>query len=142
VDYRPTPETASESYPLILITGRSLYQFNAGTMTGRAATRELRPQDVLDISPEDAERVGVAEGEPLKVLSRYGSAILPAHVSATVQPGQVFATFQQPDVRLNNVTGPRRDPVGTPEYKVTSVAVQRVRHDDVTTESVRSRPDP
>ena len=86
VEYHATPEQVSDSYPFLLITGRSLYQFNAGTMTGRTRNNELRPADVLDISPADALALNVRDGERVRVLSRYGTAILPARISDTVAP--------------------------------------------------------
>jgi formate dehydrogenase major subunit len=53
--------------------------------------------------------------------------MLTAHVDAAVQSGQLFATFHQPEVLLNALTGPHRDAVvGTPEYKVTAVRIERV----------------
>jgi len=125
VPYRESSQTPSTEYPFQLITGRTLYQFNAGTMTGRTRNADLRPADLLDISPDDAARVGVGEGDAVRVISRHGTAVLGAHVDATVAPGQLFATFHQPAVRLNAVTGEGRDPVtGTPEYKVTAVRLE------------------
>jgi formate dehydrogenase major subunit len=127
VEYRPTPEQATPTYPLLLITGRSLYQFNAGTMTGRTANNQLRPCDLLDISAADAASLGVSDGERVRVVSRYGSAVLPVRASAQVAPGQLFATFQTKEFHVNALTGPNRDPVtATPEYKVTAVRVERV----------------
>jgi formate dehydrogenase major subunit len=126
VEYRETPEEVTPVYPFQLITGRSLYQFNAGTMTGRTRNNELRPTDVLDISPDDAEPLDVHDGELVRVVSRYGSAVLPVHPNAAIRPGQLFATFQQPKVFLNALTGPHRDDVtGTPEYKMTAVRLER-----------------
>jgi formate dehydrogenase major subunit len=128
IEYHATTETISESYPFRLITGRSLYQFNAGTMTRRTPNNELRPTDLLDMAPADAERLGARDGDRVRLSSRYGSAELPVHVDATIQVGQLFATFQQPEILLNAVTGPHRDSVtGTPEYKVTAVRVERVQ---------------
>jgi formate dehydrogenase major subunit len=125
VEYRGTPEEVTAAFPFCLITGRSLYQFNAGTMTGRTKNIELRPTDVVDISSADAGRLGVAEGDLVRLVSRYGSAVLPAHVTAAMQPGQLFATFQSPQVFLNTLTGPHRDAdVATPEYKVTAVRIE------------------
>ena len=125
VDYRGTSEAVSPEYPFALITGRSLYQFNAGTMTGRTPNNELRPSDVLDIASVDAARLGLRDGQRVRVRSRYGTAALPACISATVSPGQLFATFQTPVGLLNALTGPNRDSrVGTPEYKVTAVQVE------------------
>jgi formate dehydrogenase major subunit len=126
VPYRPTQETVGEALPFLLMTGRSLYQFNAGTMTGRTLNNELRPTDVLDISLHDAERMKIRDGDGVRIVSRYGEVILPAHLTSSIQSGQLFATFQRPDVVLNEVTSPHRDPVtGTPEYKVTAVRIER-----------------
>jgi formate dehydrogenase major subunit len=124
-EYQPTPEQTSTVYPLLLITGRTLYQFNAGTMTDRTRNRELRPSDLLDISQEDAIDIGVADGAKVRIVSRYGEAVLPVQISSVVSRGHVFSTFVSRDVFLNCVTGPHRDPmVGTPEYKVTAVRLE------------------
>ena len=126
VEFHPTREVATPQYPFLLMTGRSLYQFNAGTMTGRTRNNELRPGDVLDISPADASRMAIRNGESVRVTSRYGSTTLPARLNSAVQEGHLFATFQRPDVLLNAVTGTGRDAVtGTPEYKVTAARIDR-----------------
>ncbi len=126
VDHRPTPERTTNQYPFLLVTGRSLYQFNAGTMTTRTRNIDLRPTDVLDVSPADAIAAGVLDGDRVRVVSEYGTTVLPARFSAAVVPGQLFATFHTKEVFLNAVTGPNRDPVvGTPEYKVTAVRIER-----------------
>jgi formate dehydrogenase major subunit len=127
IDYQPTPEAVSDAYPFLLVTGRSLYQFNAGTMTRRTKNNELRPADVLDVSPEDAKQLGVHDRDAVRVVSQYGSAVLPARVNSAIQPGQLFATFHTPEVFLNALTGPHRDvTTGTPEYKVTAVRIERL----------------
>jgi len=125
VEYHESPEVVTPDYPFMLITGRSLYQFNAGTMTGRTLNNELRSSDALDMSSADAARLGLSDGQVVRVTSRYGSAMLPLQISSTMRPGQVFATFQTPNVLLNAVTGSNRDQrVGTPEYKLTTVRVE------------------
>lgn len=127
VQFRETPEAASAEYPLVLTTGRVLTQFNAGTMTGRTPNRTLRPTDVLDLAPADAARLGIADGDPVRLVSRYGEATLPAAVTEQVPPGVLFASFHSPEVFTNRVTGPHRDAVtGTPEYKVTAVRVEKM----------------
>ena len=125
IPYVPTPEVVSPRFPLLLVTGRSLYQFNSGTMTGRTPNNELCPTDTLDVSPDDAALHGIRDGESVRIVSRYGAATLPARVTGVVQTGQLYATFQRPDLLLNAVTGPHRDTVtGTPEYKVTAVRLE------------------
>jgi formate dehydrogenase major subunit len=127
VEYRPTPEQATPKYPFVLTTGRSLYEFNAGTMTGRSRTRELRPSDLLEIAPTDAEAAGVRNGDFMRVVSRYGSATIPVRVSPAIRAGELFATFHTARTFLNNVTSSHRDGrVGTPEFKVTAVRIERI----------------
>jgi formate dehydrogenase major subunit len=127
IDFTSTPERTTSQYPFLLMTGRSLYQFNAGTMTGRTRNNDLRPRDLLDISAEDAAAVGVSDHEQVRVVSRYGASVLPVHLSNEVMQGQLFATFQTADFLVNVLTGPNRDRItDTPEYKVTAVRLERV----------------
>ena len=56
-----------------LITGRTLYHYNVGTMTRRSrASAERQPECFVEMSPEDAERLGVAHEEMVRVTSRRG----------------------------------------------------------------------
>jgi formate dehydrogenase major subunit len=126
VEYLPTPEHTTPKYPFVLTTGRSLYAFNAGTMTGRSHTRELRPTDLLEISPADADAMDILDGDLVQIASRYGKAVLPAHVNTAIRSAELFATFQTAGTLLNAVTGPHVDrTTGTPEYKVTAVNIQK-----------------
>jgi formate dehydrogenase major subunit len=126
VDFDATPEQTTPKFPFVLNTGRTLYAFNASTMTGRCRTRELRPSDLLDISPDDASAAGLHDGDSVRLVSRYGAATIPIRVTAAIRPGELFATFHSADVLLNAVTGPRSDRVtGTPEYKVTAVRIEK-----------------
>jgi formate dehydrogenase major subunit len=126
IDYRPTPEQPDAEFPLVLITGRNLYAFNAGTMTGRSTILTLRPTDRLEICAADAAPLGIGAGDTVVVRSRYGLATLAADVTERVPPGTVFATFCDPATSLNRLTGPHRDSyTHTPEYKVTAVRLAR-----------------
>jgi formate dehydrogenase major subunit len=127
VEVQDAGEVATPEYPFVLMTGRSLYQFNAGTMTSRSGLDDLRASDALDVSEEDAGRLDVREGDSVRVTSRYGSAALPVHVTGRVAPGHLFATFHTVDGFVNRVTSPRRDAItGTPEYKVTAVRLDPI----------------
>lgn len=125
VEFVPTEERRSDEYPYLLTTGRNLYQFNAGTMTGHTANLQLRPHDTLDVSPDDAARLHIEEGAEVRVTSRHGSIVLPARIDPRVRPGQLFATFHEPGRFVNQVTSAVRDRrVGAPEYKVTCVRIE------------------
>lgn len=130
IDFTPTEETVSPEYPFLLTTGKTLHQFNAGTMTGRTASTVLRPTDLLEMAPADATRLSLRDGEQVRLMSRYGAAVLPLHASGRIKPGELFATFHTADVFLNHVIGPHRERfAGTPEYKVTAVKVERVERE-------------
>ena len=126
VEFSATNESSTDEFPFLLTTGRTLYQFNAGTMTMRTPNATLRETDTLDIAPKDAERLKLRDGDRVRVRSRHGEAVLPVRVAAGVKPGELFATFHAAEVFLNNLTSPYRDSVVmTPEYKVVAVSVER-----------------
>ena len=127
IAYRATEETVDQEFPFLLTTGRTLYQFNAGTMTMRTANAELLPSDLLEICSADAESLGLAAGTRVRIRSRYGEAVIAIRVSSAIRRGEVFATFHTADAFLNRVTSPHRDRyVKTPEYKVTAVQIEKL----------------
>jgi formate dehydrogenase major subunit len=126
VEFAATAEVTTAEFPFLLTTGRTLYQFNAGTMTARTPNAKLRETDTLDISPADAARLDLHGGERVRIRSRHGEAIIPLRLDPRVKPGELFATFHATEVFLNQLTGPHRDNVVmTPEYKIVAVAVER-----------------
>ena len=127
VGFTPSAEGLTPEFPFLLNTGRTLYQFNAGTMTMRTPNAELRPRDTLDLAPADAKRLGLHDGDLVRVRSRRGAAELPVRISPAVKAGELFATFHSAQTSLNRVTSAERDNVtATPEYKVTAVSVERI----------------
>ena len=115
------------AYPLLLTTGRTLAHFNAGTMSYRTPNAELVPSDTLDMSPADAAAYGLADGEVVRVHSRYGHAQLPVRVSDAMQAGQLFSSFHRPELFVNQLTSPVRDRLmHTPEYKLTAVRLEKL----------------
>jgi formate dehydrogenase major subunit len=127
IEFHPTRETTDNDFPFLLNTGRTLYQFNAGTMTMRTKNAELRPGDALEISPEDAELLRLIDGQRVRIRSRYGEAVLAIKINSAITRGELFATFHTAEVFLNNVTSPYRDGyVSAPEYKVTAVGIEKI----------------
>lgn len=127
IPYLPTPEVCDPDYPLLLNTGRTLYHFNAGTMTRRTPDLDLQAEDRLEISSADARSLDVRDGERVRVRSRYGETTLPLRVSGRVKRGELFASFHTPELFVNRLTSPYRDRlVNAPEYKVTAVRVERL----------------
>jgi formate dehydrogenase major subunit len=83
--------------------------------------------EMLDISPEDAERLGIADNEEVRITSRRGTLVAPAHIDRTLRAGLVFMTLHFPDdVATNVLTIDVSDPKsGTAEFKACAVRVER-----------------
>lgn len=126
VDYLPTPERRSSSFPYLLITGRVLQHYNVGTMTRRTPNRQLTEHDLLVMHPDDACREGFAEGDRVLVSSQHGTATSVLRTGTEVLPGTLFLSFHFPETHTNAVTSGLVDPKSKcPEYKVTAVSVTR-----------------
>jgi formate dehydrogenase alpha subunit len=122
--YLPPGEQPDAEYPFVLVTGRRLEHYNAGTMTRRTGNLALLPEERLDLHPSDAARIGVPDGSRVVVRSRRGRIELEAHLSETVSPGELFLAFHFPGTPVNELTSGWTDEVtGCPEYKVTAVNV-------------------
>ena len=80
------------------------------------------------MSPEDAARLGLEEGEVVRVSSRRGSLEVPARVDQGLRPGLVFMTLHFPDqVDTNILTIDATDPKsGTAEFKASAVRIEKI----------------
>src|SRR5215212_11028553 len=81
-------EMPDDEFPLLLTTGRRLDSYNTGVQTGGYAS-PLRRSETVDISPEDADRLGIAQGDPVRISSRRGSVTAPAFIDSGLRPGLV-----------------------------------------------------
>jgi formate dehydrogenase alpha subunit len=137
--YKAPGDSADSQFPLILITGRRLQHYNAGTMTRRTANLELFDRDWLEIHPDDAARLWIETGDRISVRSRVGRIETEARVTDRIEPGHVFTTFHFPEVRTNLLIGSSAD-VNTscPEYKVVAVDVRPVSEEAARTPALAS----
>ncbi len=123
--YKVPGDAPDGEFPLVLVTGRVLQHYNAGTMTRRTSNVELVDRDWLEIHPDDAARLWVSTGDRVSIRSRVGATELHAKVTDRIEPGHVFTSFHFPETRTNLLVGQSAD-VNTscPEYKVIAVDVR------------------
>ncbi len=128
VKFRKPAELPDENYPLILTTGRILFHYHTGNETRRvAALDKFVPENYLEISPFDAEKLGIKNGDKIKVSTRRGSIVLRAKVSDRPKQGVVFASFHFREAAVNVLTNPALDPVAKiPELKVAACRVEKI----------------
>jgi predicted molibdopterin-dependent oxidoreductase YjgC len=84
IEYIAPNELPDKQYPFLLSTGRVLYHYHTGTMTTRAeGLNERCPESLVEINPADAEKMGIAEGQKVKVTSRRGTVEAKATITKT-----------------------------------------------------------
>ncbi len=127
VDHDPPVDKLSDDYPIRLTTGRRLDSYNTGVQTG-GYTSPLRRGESLDMSPEDAEGYGLANGERVRVVSRRGQVEVPIRIDESLRPGLTFMTLHfQDDVATNLLTIDATDPKsGTAEFKATAIRIEKL----------------
>ncbi len=126
VQHEGPVEELSPEFPFRLTTGRRLDSYNTGVQTGLYSS-PLRRRESLDLSPEDAARLGVAGGDLVRVTSRRGAVLAPARIDDGLRPGLVFLTLHFPDqVATNELTVDAVDPKsGTSEFKAAAVRIEK-----------------
>lgn len=129
----PAAEMPDDDYPFALNTGRLQHQWHTLTKTGKVPTlNKLNPAPFVEVHPQDAARLGVADGDSVEVASRRGRAVLPAVVTDRVRPGCCFAPFHWNDLfgeylSINAVTSDAVDPISfQPEFKLCAVTLTKV----------------
>jgi len=128
VDWRPSAEMPDAEYPIILTTGRVVSHFLSGTQTRRiGGLMDQYPQPLCEMHPRLAEKLGVIDGDFVKVESRRGHVVVRAQVVKTIRPDTVFVPYHWPLGRsANNMTVRAIDPVSNiPEYKICAVRVSK-----------------
>jgi assimilatory nitrate reductase catalytic subunit len=129
VTYRPPAEEPSDDFPFYLTTGRVVYHYLSGTQTRRLGFLNAQaPEPWVEIHPQAAARLGIQDGERVRVRTPRGAIELKALVVSTIRPDTLFIPFHYGHhASVNQVTNPAVEPaVKIPEYKVCAATVERV----------------
>ena len=127
VEYVPPPELPDEAYPFILTTGRIPFHFHGGSMTRRIdRLNQEAPTGFVDIHPQDAEDLGLNEGDRVKVSSRRGEISIQIKKSSQVDRGTLFIPIHFSECAVNTLTIRQFDEVSKiPGFKVCAVNIDR-----------------
>ncbi|MDS1871690.1 formate dehydrogenase subunit alpha [Vibrio vulnificus] len=127
IPFRYAAELPDEEYPLVLTTGRVLEQFHTGTMTRKTQGLNNLAGPRAMISVQDAEALGIGNGDMLKVSTRRGEIEIAAFVTKRMQAGVVFIPFHFVESPVNRLTTTATDPhAKIPEFKVAAVRVEKL----------------
>ncbi len=127
VEHRPVAEDVDADYPVYLTTGRVLQHYQSGAQTRRVrALHDAVPAAFVEIHPDLAERLGVGDGEQVRVISRRGEAVGAARYTPSLRSDTVFMPFHFAGTgRANLLTNPALDPTSRmPEFKICAVRLE------------------
>ena len=98
-DHREPRELTDHEFPFVLTTGRIYTPWHKRARTGKVDKPVRRePGPYVEINPADAQQLGVAEADALRISSRRGTVQLPARIRDSVPPGMVFIPFHWGDL--------------------------------------------
>ncbi|HEV7921185.1 MAG TPA: nitrate reductase [Thermoanaerobaculia bacterium] len=135
-DFHEPAEAPDREYPLTAISGRQVYHWHTRTKTMKSPVlREAAPGLFVSMNKADAKRLGIADGDIVRVSSRRASVEGPARVGDVVARGTVFIPFHYGQLdrseAANNLMGKTHDAVSKqPVQKSAAVRVEKVRSAD------------
>jgi len=126
IEHTPPAELPDENYPYILTTGRVLYHYHTGTMTMKTdGLNMLSPECFVEISSNDAQKLGLDTGSMVDVSSRRGKISAKLKVSSKAVDGTIFIPFHFAKAAANELTNAKLDPVAKiPEFKVCAIQIE------------------
>lgn len=134
VFYKVHPNNLTEienvEYPFILTTGRVIFHFQTGTMTMRSKTlKKQYPESYVELNEEDAENLGIINGEKLSVSTNVGKIDIKAKVTPNIMKGVIFIPFHfaEGEEVVNVLTcGEMLDPVSKmPSLKMCAAKIEK-----------------
>src|SRR5699024_3929993 len=129
-EYKEPAEVVDEEYPILLSTGRMLYQYNISTRYSDSVD-SIRPYELAEMNPKDAADMNISNEEVVRVSSRRGSVLTRIVITDKVKPGMLFMTFHYKESPVNELTNDALDPISkTGEYRVAAVKVEKVSEEE------------
>ena len=123
ISRHPRAPITDKDHPLTLVFGHSLYYWTQNVLMRHSETlkREYRillldyPDGFVEINQEDAKRLGIRDGEKIRLRAASGSAITAARITPEVRSGTLFVPFfvrqVQQQIRGSNGIGSHLVPV-------------------------------
>ena len=128
VEFKYPAEVPDKEYPLILSTGRCIWQWHTGTMTRRSEDLEREePTGWVEINADDAKEMGIRDKEMVRAVTRRGEITIGARVTKGIKKGEVFIPFHFVECAANTLTNNALDPVANiPEFKACAVRIEKI----------------
>lgn len=128
MEWIPSPDTQDSEYPITLTSCRILYHYHTRTMTDKVpALHFTAPRKWIEIDPSDAEKLGIQNGEWVKVSSKRGSIYAEARIADKLQPGVAWMPFHYANGANVLSDSEHLDPVcKIPGFKQIGIKIEKV----------------
>jgi assimilatory nitrate reductase catalytic subunit len=129
IEYMGPKEIPDEEFPLILTSGRVVYQYLSGNQTRRIGFLvEQCPEPYVEVHPETAMKLKINDGERVRVVSRRGEGVFPVLVVRTIRPDTIFIPYHWGEqLAVNQLTNPELDPISKiPEFKACAARIEKI----------------
>jgi len=124
--YGTDSELTDDEYPYHLTTGRVLFHWHGGTMTRRSRLDEAFPEPIIEMHPDDAQRLGMISGDWAEVASRRGRVVCRVLVTGRSPVGTVFLPFHFVEAAANQLTLDKVDArAKIPDFKMAAVRLRK-----------------
>lgn len=126
--YVESAEMPDREYPFVFTTGRILYHYHTRTMTGKVeGLNKLAPSSYVEINETTARKMGINEGDRVKLTSRRGEVITSARITDIIDENVLFMPFHFAEGAANYLTNTKLDSIAKiPELKVAAVRLEKV----------------
>jgi anaerobic selenocysteine-containing dehydrogenase len=113
-EYSSPQELPNEDFPLALTTGRTVYHFHTRTKTGRSPElAAAAPGPWVELNPDDAGRIGIEEGDLVRIESARGHVVVRARLTG-IRCGVAFMPFHYGYWDRRVADGEPSDDLGSP----------------------------
>jgi formate dehydrogenase alpha subunit len=130
VEYAPQATADKTDYPFTLLTGSILCHFGTGSRSSRAQRlRKFAPCSFVEICESDARKLGVTDGDAVKVVSGAGEVTTTVKITSAVRKGMIFMPLSFPDTPVNALFDIVLEPeTKAPSMKACGVKIERIAH--------------
>lgn len=127
-EYVKSAELPDREYPFIFTTGRILYHYHTMTMTGRVeGLNRLAPHSYVEINEITARKMGIQDGDEVRLNSRRGEIKTSARITDIIDEGVLFMPFHYAQGAANYLTNNALDDIAKiPELKVAAVRMEKI----------------
>ncbi len=128
VEYKDPAEKPDKDFPLWFTTGRIYVHYHTGTMTriSRSLVNEFN-EAFVEINPSDAAKLGIEDGDLVRISSRRGFTEAKALITKDIKEGTLFMPFHFEEAAANRLTNRAYDEIAKiPELKVCAVRIEKI----------------